>query len=325
MKLPRRQFLHLAAGAAALPAIPSIAHAQAYPARPVRLIVPFAPGGTTDIVARLMGQRLSDRLRQPFVIENRPGANGNIATEMVVRSAGDGYALVMINVGIAINQSLYDNLTFSLVRDIAPVASIYRVPLAMTLNPSVPARTVPEFIAYAKANPGKIDMASGGTGSPAHVSGELFKMLTGVNIVHVPYRGDGPAITDLLAGQVQVMFAPVPASIAHIQAGKLRALGVSSERRIDVLPDVPTISDFVPGYEATTWQGLGAPKNLPAEIVDTLNKEINTALADPAIAARLTKLGGVPAPLTPAEFGTLIAAEIEKWARVVKFSGAKPD
>ena len=325
MKLPRRRFLHLVAGAAALPAVSRIALAQAYPSRPVRLIVPFAPGGTTDIVARLMGQRLSDRLRQPFVIENRPGANGNIATEMVVRSAGDGYALVMINVGIAINQSLYDNLTFSLVRDIAPVASIYRVPLAMTLNPSVPAGTVPEFIAYAKANPGKIDMASGGMGSPAHVSGELFKMLTGVNIVHVPYRGDGPAITDLLAGQVQVMFAPVPASIAHIQAGKLRALGVSSERRIDVLPDVPTISDFVPGYEATTWQGLGAPKNLPAEIVDTLNKEINTALDDPAIAARLTKLGGVPAPLTPAEFGMLIAAEIEKWARVVKFSGAKPD
>jgi tripartite-type tricarboxylate transporter receptor subunit TctC len=325
MKLPRRRFLHLAAAAAALPAVSRIASAQSWPTRPVRLIVPFSPGGTTDIVARLLGQWFSEHFHQPFVIENRPGANGSIATEVVLRAPADGNTLVMVNAGSTINTTLYDNLNFDLIRDIAPVASIMRVPYAMTVNPSVPAKTVPEFIAYAKANPGKINMASGAIGSPTHVAGELFKMMAGVDMLSVPYRGDGPALVALLGGQVQVMFAPVPASIAYIQAGKLRALAVTSAARVTVLPDVPTVGEFVPGYEASSWQGIGAPKNTPAEIVDKLNKEVNTALGDPTTNERLADLGGVPMPMTPAAFGKLIADETEKWAKVVKFSGAKPD
>ena len=277
MKLPRRQFLHLAAGAAALPAVSRIAWAQAYPTRPVRIIVGFAAGGAADIIARLIGQWLSERLGQPFVIENRPGAGSNIATEAVVRAPPDGYTLLLVGTANAINATLYDKLNFNFIRDIAPVAGIIRVPNVMVVNPSVPAKTVPEFIAYAKANPGKINMASGGIGTAAHVSGELFKMMAGVDMVHVPYRGAAPALTDLLGGQVQVMFASMPSSIEHIRAGKLRALAVTTATRSEALPDIPTVGEFVPGYEASAWYGVGAPKDTPAEIVDKLNKEINAA------------------------------------------------
>jgi tripartite-type tricarboxylate transporter receptor subunit TctC len=325
MRFPRRTFLHLAAGATALPALSRVAWSQSWLSRQVRLVVPFSPGGTNDIVARLMGQWLSEHFHQPFVIENRPGANGSIATEVVLRAPADGNTLVMVNAGSTINTTLYDNLNFDLIRDIAPVASIMRVPYAMTVNPSVPATTVPEFIAYAKAHPGKINMASGANGSPTHVAGELFKMMAGVDMLSVPYRGDGPALVALLGGQVQVMFAPVPASIAYIQAGKLRALAVTSATRVTVLPDVPTVGEFVPGYEASSWQGVAAPKNTPAEIVEKLNTEINTALGDPTINERLADLGGSPMAMTPAAFGKLIADETEKWAKVVKFSGAKPE
>ena len=292
MKLPRRNFLHLAAGAAALPAVSRVARAQAYPTRPVRIIVPFAPAGSADIVARLIGQWLSERLGQPFVIENRPGAGTNIGTEAVVRAPADGYTLLLVGSSSAINATLYDKLTFNFIRDIAPVASIIRQPNVMLVNPSVPAKTVPEFIAYAKADPGKINMASAGNGSSSHVFGELFKMMAGVNIVHVPYRGGAPALTDLLAGQVQATFVPVPASIEYVRAGKLRALAVTTTTRSDALPDIPTVGDFVRGYEASGFVGLGAPKNTPAEIIEKLNKEINAALADPKIKARLADLGG---------------------------------
>jgi tripartite-type tricarboxylate transporter receptor subunit TctC len=325
MKLPRRQFLHLAAGAAALPAVSNIARAQAYPSRPVRVIVPFGPAGGTDIVARLTGQWLAERLGQPFVIENRPGGASNIGTEAVVRSPPDGYTLLAVDVTPAINATLYENLSFNFIRDIAPVATIDRVANVVVVHPSLPAKTIPEFIAYAKANPGKINMASAGSGSGIHVSGELFKMMTGINMVHVPYRGTGPALTDLLGGQVQVMFATMPAAIEYIKSGKLRALAVTTATRSEALPDLPTVSEFVPGYEASTPHGIGAPKNTPNQIIERLNKEINAALADPKIKARFADLGATPLVGSPVDFGKLMAEETEKWAKVVKFAGIKPE
>src|SRR5262247_860745 len=325
MKLPRRKFLHLAASAAALPAVSRFARAQAYPSRPVRIIVPFTPAGSTDIVARLMGQWLSERLGQQFVIENRPGAGGNIGTEAVVRASPDGYTLLIVGGWNAINATLYDKLSFNFIRDIAPVAGIHREPYVIAVHPSVPAKTVPEFIAYTKANPGKVTMASGGIGAPSHVSGELFKMMAGVNLVHVPYRGGGPAVTDLLGGQVQVMFAPTPPSIEHIRSGKLRALAVTTATRQEVLPDIPTVGEFVLGYEASGWQGIGAPKNTPAEIIDKLNKEINAALDDPKMKARLADLGGTVLPGSPAEFGKFIADEVQKWAKVIRLANIKAE
>jgi tripartite-type tricarboxylate transporter receptor subunit TctC len=326
MKLPRRRkFLHLAAGAAALPAVSRIAGAQSYPSRPVRIIVGFPAGGGADIVARLIGQWLSERLGQPFVIENRPGAGSNIATEVVVRAPADGYTLLLVHASNAINATLYDKLNFNFIRDIAPVAGIIVVPNVMVLNPSVPAKTVPEFIAYAKANPGKINIASGGIGGPSHVSAELFKMMTGTDMLLVSYRGMAPAVTDLLAGQVQLMFNSLPASIEYIKAGKLRALAVTTATRSETLPGIPTMREFVPGYESPTWYGVGVPKNTPAEIVDKLNMEVNAALADPKMKARLADLGGVALPGSSTEFDKFIAEETEKWAKVVKFSGAKAD
>jgi tripartite-type tricarboxylate transporter receptor subunit TctC len=325
MKLPRRQFIRLATVAVALPALPRLAGAQSYPSRPVRLIVGFPAGGSADIVARLIGQSLSERLGQPFVIENRPGAGSNIGTETVVRAPPDGYTLLMVSAANVTNATLYDNLNFNFIRDIAPVAFMDRVANLLEVNPSVPAKTVPEFIAYAKANPGKINMASGGTGSSQHVAGELFKMMAGVDLVHVPYRGVAPALTDLLAGQVQVLFDTVPASLPHIKAGKLRALAVTTAARSEALPDVPTVGDFVPGYEASSIHGIGAPRNTPADIIDRLNKEVNAALADPKFKARIADLGGIVAVGSPADFGKIIAEETEKWAKVVKFSGAKAE
>ena len=326
MKLPhRRQFLHLAAGAATLPAVSRMAWAQAYPAKPVRWIVGFAPGGGNDIVARLMGQWLQERLGQPFIIENRPGAGTNIATEAVVHAPPDGYTLLLGGAPNAINATLYDKLNFNFIRDIVPVAGIVRVANVMVVHPSVPAKSVPEFIAYANANPGKINMATNGNGSASHMSGELFKMMTGVNMLHVPYRGTAPAITDLLGGQVQGSFVSMPGSIEYIRAGKLRPLAVTTAIRSAVLPDVPTVGEFVPGYEASVWYGVGAPKNTPAEIVQKLNKEINAGLSDLNMKARLVDLGGIAIAGSPADFGMLIAAETEKWAKVVKFAGLKPD
>jgi tripartite-type tricarboxylate transporter receptor subunit TctC len=325
MKLPRRQFIRLATGAVALPTIPRLAGAQSYPSRPVRLIVGFPAGGSADIVARLIGQSLSERLGQPFIIENRPGAGSNIGTETVVRAPPDGYTLLMVSAANVTNATLYDNLNFNFIRDIAPVAFMDRVANVLEVNPSVPAKTVPEFIAYAKANPGKINMASGGTGSSQHVAGELFKMMAGVDLVHVPYRGVAPALTDLLAGQVQVLFDTVPASLPHIRAGKLRALAVTTAARSEALPDVPTVGDFVPGYEASSIHGIGAPRITPADIIDRLNKEVNAALADPKFKAQIADLGGIVAVGSPADFGKIIAEETEKWAKVVKFSGAKAE
>jgi tripartite-type tricarboxylate transporter receptor subunit TctC len=325
MKLPRRNFLHLAAGAAALPAVARLAWAQAYPTRPVRIVVGFAPAGASDIAARLMGQWLSERLGQQFIIENRTGAGGNIGTETVVRASADGYTLLLAGSNDAINATLYDKLSFNFIRDIAPVAGIVRVPNVMVLNLSVPANTVPEFIAYAKANPSKISMASAGTGTPNHMSGELFKMMSGVKMVHVPYRGGGPALTDLLAGQVQVTFSPMSTSIGYIRAGKLRALAVTTAMRSEVLPDVPTVAEFMPGYEASTWAGVGVPKDTPAEIVDKLNKEVNAALDDPKMKARLADLGGVALPGSPTEFEKLIADETEKWGKVIRAANIKPE
>jgi len=323
LKLPRRTFLHLAVGTAALPTASRVARAQAYPSRPVRVVVGFAAGGGQDVLARLLGQWLSERLGQSFVVENRPGAGGNIGAEAVVRAAPDGYTLLVIGPPNAINATLYDNLNFNFIRDIAPVAGVSRMPNVMEVNPSFPAKTVPEFIAYAKANPGKINMATGGNGTSNHVSGELFKMMTGVNMVHVPYRGGGPALTDLISGQVQVMFDNLNSSIEHIRAGKLRPLAVTTVTRSEALPDVPTVDDFVPGYEASVVSGIGAPRNTPIEIIDRLNKEISAALSDPKLKARLADLGCVPMPMTPADFGQLMVEETEKWAKVVKFSGAK--
>jgi tripartite-type tricarboxylate transporter receptor subunit TctC len=325
MKLPRRNFLHLAAGAAALPTLSRFAWAQAYPARPVRIIVPFAPGGAFDIMARLIGQWLSERLGQQFVIDNRPGGGGNIATEAAVRAPADGYTLLLVGPPQAINATLYEKLNFNFLRDIAPVAGVIRSTYVMVVNPLVPAKTVPEFIAYAKTNPGRVNMASAGIGTSPHVSGELFKMMAEVNLVHVPYRGSGPALIDLLGGQVHVTFASMPSSIEYIRAGKLRALAVTTAARSPALPDVPTVSDFVPGYEASAWYGVGAPRSTPMDIVEKLNKEINVALAEPKMIARLADLGGAALPGSPADFGKLIADETEKWGKVVKFVGIKAD
>jgi tripartite-type tricarboxylate transporter receptor subunit TctC len=325
MKLPRRQFLHLAAGAAALPAISRFAWAQAYPSRPVRIIVGFPPGGPTDILARLIGQWLSERLGQPFVIENRPGAGSNIATEAVVRSAPDGYTLLLTTPANTINATLYDKLNFNFIRDIAPVASLVRTIYIMVVHPSVPAKTVPEYIAYAKANPGKINMASAGNGSGQHISGELFKMMTGVEMVHVPYRGAAPALTDLLGGQVHVMFDNMASSIEHIRAGKLRPLAVTTAMRSELLPDIPAMDEFVPGFEASGVFGVGAPTNTPAEIIDKLNKEISAGLADPKIKARFTGLSAVVLPSSPSAFARLIADETEKWGKVIKAANIKPE
>ena len=325
MNLSRRTLLLLAAAAAPLPAIFRTARAQAYPSRPVRIVVGQSGGSGTDTGARLLGQWLSNRLGQPFVVENQPGAAGNIATAAVVRAPADGYTLGTVISANAINETLYDNLSFSFVRDIAPVAGIFRVPLVMVVNPAVPATTVPEFIAHAKANPGKINMASSGIGSVQHVAGELFKFRTGVDMVHVPYRGTGPALTDLLGGQVQVMFDVTSISAAHVKAGKLRALAVTTAARVDVLPDVPIMSEFVPGYEASAWVGFGAPRDTPAAVIDVLNREVNAGLADPNIAASIARLGGTVIAMSPAEFGKLIAADAAKWAQVIHAAGIKPN
>ena len=325
MKLARRRFLYLAAGAAALPAVSRIATAQAYPTRPVRLIIGYPPGGSADITARLIGQWLSERLGQPVVVESRPGAGTNIATETVVNAPPDGYTLLLVAPANAINATLYEKLNHNFMRDIAPVAGLIRFPNVIVVNPSVPAKTVPEFIAYAKANPGKLNMASSGAGSTIHVSGELFKMMTGINMVHVPYRGGAPALTDLISGQVQVMFDNVPTSIEFIRAGKLRPLAVTTAARSNVLPDLPTVADFVPGYEASAWYGVGVPKGTPEAIIGKLNKETNAILADPKARARFDELGASLIAGSPAEFGQLVADETEKWAKVVKFSGARPD
>jgi tripartite-type tricarboxylate transporter receptor subunit TctC len=326
MKLPhRRHVLRLAAGAAALPAVSRMAWAEIYPSRPVRMVAPFAAGGGADILARLIGQWLSERLGQPFVIENRPGAAGNIGTEAVVKSLPDGYTMLLAGSPNTINATLYDKLNFNFIRDIAPVAGIVRFPFVMAVHPSVLAKTVPEFIAHAKANAGKLNMASGGIGATPHVAGELFQMMTGVRMIHVPYRGAGPALTDLLAGQVQVYFANTIASIEYIRAGKLRALAVTTATRSEALPDIPTVGEFVPGYEASGWSGIGAPKGTPAEIVEKLNKEINAGLADRKLNARFADLGGDVLALSPADFGKFIADETEKWAKVIKFAGIKPE
>jgi tripartite-type tricarboxylate transporter receptor subunit TctC len=325
VKLRRRQFLQLAGAAMVVPATSPVAWAQAYPSRPVRLIVGFAAGGVTDIVARLMGQRLSERLGQQFFIENRTGAATNVATEAVVRAAPDGYTLLVSSAANAINATLYDNLNFNFIRDTVPIASIISTPLVMVVNPSFPAQTVPAFIAYAKANPGKLNMASSGSGSPPHVAGELFKMMTGIKMTHVPYRGDVPAITDLLAGQVQVYFGTLPASIEYIKAGNLRALAATSAARLAALPNVPTMGEFLPGYQATIANGLNAPRHTPTEIVEKLNSEINAALADPKLSARLAELGAMPLAGSPADYAKLVADETEKWGKVVNLSGAKPD
>ena len=323
MRLLRRRFLRLAASAAALPAVSRIARAQTYPTRAVRIVVGYAAGGGTDLVARLMGQWLSERLGQQFVIENRTGAATNIGTEAVVRAPADGYTLLLAHTANAINATLYEKLNFNFIRDITPVAGIIRVPTVMVVNPLLPAKTVPEFIAYAKANPGRINMASGGAGGPDHMSGELFKTMTGVNMIHVPYRGLSPALTDLLAGQVQVIFSSLPAAIEYIRTDKLRALAVTTATRFEGTPDIPTVGDVVPGYEASQWYGVGVPKNTPVEIVEKLNKEINAGLANPKLKAQLADLGGTVLPGSAADFGKLIAEETEKWAKVVKFSGAK--
>jgi tripartite-type tricarboxylate transporter receptor subunit TctC len=322
-KLSRRRFLRLAASAAALPGTSRLARAQAYPARPVRLISSFAAGGPNDLLARLIGQWLSERLGQPFIIDNRPGAGGNIGTEVAAKAPPDGYTLLLVAPANVVNVTLYDKLNFNFMRDIAPVGGLTRVPNVMEVNLSVPAKTVPEFIAYAKANPGKINMASGGNGSTAHVSGELFKIMTGIDMVHVVYRGLAPALTDLLAGQVQVIFDSVPNSIASIRAGRLRALGTTTATRLEVLPDIPTVGETVPGYEASAMAGVGAPRNTPAEIIATINREINAGLADPKMKARLADLGGTPIPGSSDDYGKLLAAEIEKWAKVIRTANIK--
>jgi tripartite-type tricarboxylate transporter receptor subunit TctC len=319
VKLPRRRFLHLTVGAAAQIVASQMARAQTFPSRPVRIVVALSAGSSPDIIARLMAQWLSEQLAQQFFIDNRPGANGNLGTEFVVRAAPDGYTLLQALAVNAINATLYNSLSFNFIRDIAPVAGVVRVPHVMEVNPSVPSETVPEFIAYAKANPGKLNMASGGIGGTPHVAGELFKMMAGVDILHVPYR-DNPR-PDLLGGQVQVMFDTVPASIEFIRTGKLRALAVTSATRLAVLPNIPTLAEYLPGYEASSWQGLAAPKSTPDEIIERLNKEINAGLTDTKIQAQLTNLGAVPMPMTPAEFRNFIADEVEKWAKVIKFAG----
>jgi tripartite-type tricarboxylate transporter receptor subunit TctC len=325
MKASRRRFLRLAGGAAALPVLPRVAQAQSYPARPVKLVAPFPPGGSIDIAARLIGQWLTERLGQQVVVENRPGAGGNVGSEAAIHSPPDGYTLLLCSVANAISASLYEKLNYDFAQDIAPVAAISRAPNVMVVNPSVPANTVPEFIAYAKANPGKINMASSGVGTSIHMSGELFKLMTGVTMQHVPYRGSAPMLTDLLAGEVQIAFDNLQPSIPHIKAGKLRALAVTTATRSDALPDVPTIADFVPGYEASTWNGVCAPKGTPAEIVDRLNKEINAGLADPKFKGRLAEMGAWALPGSPADAGKLIEAEVEKWAKVIRSGNIKPE
>jgi tripartite-type tricarboxylate transporter receptor subunit TctC len=326
MKLPRRRFLHLAAGAAALPAASRIAWAQAYPARPVHVIVPQAAGSSSDITARLIGQFLSDRLGQQFIIDDRPGAGGNIGTEAAVHAPADGYTLLLVNSQNAINATLYDKLSFNFMRDIAPVAGLTLVPLVMEVSASFPAKTVPEFIAYAKANPGKINMASAGVGGPQHVAGELFKFMAGVDMVHVPYRGTTPAVTDLLAGQMQVMFDVTPTAVPQIRGGKLRALAVTTAKRLDVLPDVPTVADFLPGYEATAWVGVGVPKDTPPAVIGALNEAINAALVDEKIKAQLADLGVLMLPpASAAAFGKFVADETEKWGKVIKSAGIRAD
>ncbi len=321
--LPRRGFLHLVTGAAALPAVLRFACAQSYPSRPVRIIVGTPAGGGIDITARVIGQGLSEQLGQQFFVEDRPGAGTNTGAELVIRAPPDGYTLFLASAANAINATLYENLNFNFIRDIAPVASVARVPQVMEVHPSVPVRTVPEFIAYAKANPGKLNMASAGSGSVQQVAGELFKMMTGIDMVHVPYKGAGPALVDLLGGQVQVMFDTTPGSIEHIKAGQLRALAITTASRSDVLPELPPVGDFVPGYEASQWYGLGAPKTTPVDVIDRLNKAVNAALADPKTRARLAEIGGTPLAGSPADFGKLIVEDTEKWGKVVKFSGAK--
>jgi tripartite-type tricarboxylate transporter receptor subunit TctC len=323
MKLRRRRFLHLAVGAVALPALMRVAKAQSFPVRPIRLIVGFSPGGASDIVARLMAQWLSERFGQHFIVENRPGAGTNIGTEAVVHATADGYTLLFATPPNAINAALYDNLPFNFIRDIAPVAGIITAPIVIVANASFPPKTIPDFIAYAKANPGQINVASSGNGTSGHLAAELFKMMVGINMVHVPYRGGAPALTDLLGGQVPVYFSVLPDSMQYIKDGKLRALAVTAATRWETLPDVPTVGDFVPGYEASAWQGVGAPKNTSREIIEKLNQEINAILADHEIKRRLGDLGGVPMPMTPVEFGKFIVAETEKWGKVVRFAGAK--
>jgi tripartite-type tricarboxylate transporter receptor subunit TctC len=325
MKLPRRTFLHMALGAAALPAVPRMARAQAYPSRPVRIIVGFPAGGATDIQARLMGQWLSDRLGQQFIVENRAGASGNIGTEAVAKATADGYTLLQVVTPHAINAALYSNLNFDFVRDIAPVVCAARLAYVVVVHPSVPAATIPELIAYAKANPGKINYGSAGSGTPQNIACELFKMMAGVNLMHVPYRGGAPATTDLVAGHIQVIFSPVSESIEHIKAGKLRALAVTTAARLDALPDVAPMRDFVPGYEASGFAGIGAPRDTPAEIIAMLNKELNAGLADSKVRARIEELGGTVLGGTPAEFGAIISEATEKWAKVIKFAGIKAD
>jgi tripartite-type tricarboxylate transporter receptor subunit TctC len=325
MKLQRRRFLQLAAGAAAVPVISGAASAQTYPARPVRIVIGYTPGGSADLTARLMGQWLSEKLGQSFVIENRPGGGTNIATEAVVRAAPDGYTLLLVAPANAINATLYDKLNFDFLRDTEPVAGIIRFPNVVVVNPSLPIHSIPELIAYAKANPGKLNMASSGNGSTIHMSGELFKMLTGINMVHVPYRGGAPALTDLIAGQVQVMFDNIPTCAEHVKSGKLRGLAVTSTTRSEVLPELPVVADFLPGYEASAWYGIGAPKGTPPDIIERLNKAVNEVLADPKAKARFAELGAFLLPGSAVDFGKLLANETDKWGKVVKFAGARVD
>jgi len=324
MKLPRRRFLHLVAGAAALPARSRMARAQAYPSRPVRIVVTFPPGGANDIHARLFGQLFSERLGQPFVVENRPGGGGNVGTLEVVRSAPDGHTLLLISVGLSINAAFYQNLPYDLVHDVSPIAAFFRSSYVMLVNPSLPAKTLPEFVAHAKANPGKLNYGSNGVGATGHLAGEMFKMMTGVNMLHVPYRGETPALSDLMGGQVHVMFATMTSSIPLVRGGQLRALAVTSTARAPGLPDVSTVSDFVPGYELLTWGGMAAPRNTPVTVINLLNKEINTGLMRPDIKAKYDDLGLNTLAISPAEFGKLIADDIQKWAKVIKFAGIKP-
>jgi tripartite-type tricarboxylate transporter receptor subunit TctC len=325
MKLSRRSLLHLSAGAVALPALSRRARAQTYPVRPIRLIIGYTPGGSADITARLTGQWLSERLGQSVIVESRPGGGTNIATEAVVRAPPDGYTLLLVAPANAINATLYDKLSFDFLRDIVPVAGIIRFPNVVDVNPSLPVKSIPELIAYAKTNPGKLNMASSGNGSTIHMSGELFKMMTGINMVHVPYRGGAPALTDLIAGQVHVMFDNIPTSAEHVRSGRLRGLAVTGAARSHVLPDLPTVADFLPGYEASAWYGLGAPRNTPAAVIDRLNDAVNAILADPTSQGRFAELGASLLPGSPADFGKLLADETEKWGKVVKFAGAKPD
>ena len=325
MKLSRRRLLRLASAAIALPALSRPARAQAYPNRPVRLIIGYTPGGSADLTGRLMGQWLTEKLGQPFVIENRPGAGTNIATEAMLRAAPDGYTLLLVAPANAINATLYDKMSFDYLKESEPVAGLIRFPNVVVVNPSLPVKTIPELIAYAKANPGKLNMASSGNGSTIHMSGELFKMLTGINMVHVPYRGGAPALTDLIAGQVQVMFDNIPTCAEHVKSGKLRGLAVTSTVRSEILPDLPTVADFLPGYEASAWYGIGAPKGTPPDIVERLNKTINEILADPKVKAKFTEYGAILLPGSPADFGKLQADETEKWGKVVKFAGVKVD